>query len=331
VKRREFIAGLGSAAAWPVAAQAQQPGRLRQIGILWPADEHDPVRKLWMAAILQGLSELGWTEGRNLRIDVRWNPRTAEQIRMYAKELVDLQPDVLVTATVRLTQAVQQQTRTIPIVFMGAGDPLSSGLVASLSRPDGNTTGITDIFPSIAGKWLQLLIECVPDLARVALIFNPNISNPTSASALAVAAQTASQHGVITIEMPVRDVAEIERAIPSFATKPGGGLIVFPPPLSAAEREMINSLAVRHRLPVIYQEKSFAIEGGLMSYGADFLDLYRRGGPPYVDHILRGAKPGDLPVQFPTKFTLVVNLKSARAMNLTIPEPFLLRADEVIE
>jgi putative tryptophan/tyrosine transport system substrate-binding protein len=330
MRRREFIAGLGGVAAWPLVALAQQPATMRRLGILWPHNENDPTTKAWYSAFISGLAELGWTEGHNLRIDVRWNPRTVELAQMFTKELIDLRPDVLVTGTPRLTRALQQQTQTIPIVMVGAGDPLAAGLVKSLSRPEGNTTGITDIFPSIAGKWLELLRECTPGLARVALIFNPNIL--ISSAPYDVAVQAGAKYGVQVTKAPVQNAVEIERTVTAFAAEPGGGLIVLPPALLGPERQVLNRLAVQYRLPVIYQDRSFAVEGGLLSYGADMVDMHRHGAPPYVDRILRGAKPGDLPVQFPTKFTLVVNLKTAKAMGLAIPESFLnLQADEVIE
>jgi putative tryptophan/tyrosine transport system substrate-binding protein len=330
MRRREFIAGLGSAAAWPLAARAQQPDAMRRLGILWPHNENDPTTKEWYSAFIKGLAELGWSEGRNLQIDVRWNPRAIEAAQTMARELIDLRPEVLVTGTPRLTRVLQQQTQTIPIVMAGAGDPLAVGLVKSLSRPEGNTTGITDIFPSIAGKWLELLRECVPALTRVGLIFNPEIL--TSSTPYEAAVQSGAKFGVEVSKMPVRNSNEIEHAVTAFAAEPGAGLIVLPPALLPPERQVLNRLAVHYRLPVIYQDRSFAVEGGLLSYGADMVDMHRHGAPPYVDRILRGAKPGDLPVQFPTKFQLVVNLKTAKAMGLTIPESFLdLRADEVIE
>jgi putative ABC transport system substrate-binding protein len=334
MRRRDFITLLGGvAAAWPLAVGAQQPDRVRRLGILWPIDEADLARRLWATAFTEGLAELGWVEGRNLRIDVRWNPRTPEQTRVFSGELVALQPDVLVTGTPRLTRALQQQTQTIPIVFVGAGDPLSQGLVANLYRPGGNTTGVTDLFSSIAGKWLELLKECVPSLSRVALVFNPDIAIPNAGVRAfdLPAAEAGAQYGVKTISMPVRNAGEIEGAIRAFAAEPGGGLIVTPPPLSGAERKLINGLAIRYQLPVIYQDRSFAVEGGLLAYGADIVDMHRHGAPPYVDRILRGTNPGDLPVQFPTKFTLAVNITTAKAMGLTIPESFLLRADDLIE
>jgi putative ABC transport system substrate-binding protein len=295
-------------------------------------EENDPVRKFWAAGVIEGLAKLGWSQGRNLRLEARWNPRTPEQVQLDAKALVDPRPDVLVASTVRLVRALQEQTRTIPIVMIGAGDPLASGLVTSLARPEGNTTGVTDIFPSIAGKWLELLKACAPDLARVALIFNPDTANPVFVKTIKAATIDAgAQSGVRAVKMPVRDVAEIERAIPDFAAEPNGGLIIVPPQPSGPEREAINRLAVRHHLPSVYQDRSQVAEGGLLSYGADMVEMYRTDGPFYVDRILRGAKPGDLPVQFPTKFIFVVNLKTANAMGLNVPPSILLRADEVIE
>ncbi len=317
MRRREFIAGL-TCTAVTVPAGAQQPVEMRRLGILWPHNENDPTTKEWYSSFITGLAELGWTAGRNLRIDVRWNPRTIEQAQVFAKELVDLRPDVLVTGTGRLVRAVQMETQTIPIVLVGAGDPLALGLVKSLSRPEGNTTGITDIFPSIAGKWLEIMRECVPSLAKVALIFNPNILR--SSTAFDAAVQAGAKYGLQVIKTPVQNEEDIERAVTAFAAEPGGGLIVLPPALLPPERQVLNRLAVHYRLPVIYQDRSFAVEGGLLSYGADMVDMHRHGAPPYVDRILRGAKPGDLPVQFPTKFQLVVNLKTAKAMRLTIPE-----------
>jgi putative tryptophan/tyrosine transport system substrate-binding protein len=332
MKRREFIAGLGGA-AWPLVARAQQPAPMQRIGYLWGLGENDPLYRIKRMAFWRALANLGWVEGRNLRVDNRWDPKTDEEARTFAKELVDLHPDVLVTETPRLVRALQQQTKTIPIVFMGAGDPLATGVVASLSHPEGNTTGVTEIFPSMAGKWLELLKECVPGLTRVAVVGNPD--RLISGLAIidnyaAIAAQAGSQHRVEVVKLPVRNISEIENAVTAFAGKPDGGLIVLPPPFSSAERETINRLALQHRLPTTYQDPSLLTDGGLLSYGANFLDMIEPGAS-YVDHVLRGAKPGDLPVQFPSKFSLVVNLKTAKAIGLTIPESFLLLADEVIE
>jgi putative tryptophan/tyrosine transport system substrate-binding protein len=329
MRRREFIAGLGSAAAWSMAADAQQ-AEMRRLGILWPHNENDSTTKAWYSAFKLGLAEIGWAEGRNLRVDVRWNPRTIEAAETMARELIDLRPEALATGTPRLTRVLQQQTQTIPIVMTGAGDPLAVGLVKSLSRPEGNTTGVTDIFPSIAGKWLELLRECVPSLTRVGLIYNPDIL--TYSTPYEAAVQAGAKLGVQVSKTPFRNADEIERAVTAFAAEPGGGLIVLPSAPLPPERQVLNRLAVHYRLPIIYQDRSFAVEGGLLSYGADMVEMMRHDAPPYVDRILRGAKPGDLPIQFPTKFQLVVNLKTAKAMGLTIPESFLnLQADEVLE
>jgi putative ABC transport system substrate-binding protein len=329
MRRRDFITLLGGVVAWPLVAHAQQSERVRRIGVLWPFGETDPFGK----AFMQGLAELGWTEGRNLRADVRWNVRTPEQAQTFIQQLIALQPDVLVTATPRLTLAIQRQTQTIPIVFVGAADPVTSGLVANLSHPGGNTTGVTDLFSSLAGKWLELLRECAPGLTRVARVVNPNTVNGAlgSGATAAALAQAADQFGVTLTYIPARDSDEIARAIPAFAAEPGGALLVGPPPLLGPERKLLNGLAIRYGLPALYQDRSFVVEGGLLAYGADLTAMYRHDGPPYVDRVLRGAKPGDLPVQFPTKFTLSVNLTTARAMGLKIPESFLLRADALIE
>jgi putative tryptophan/tyrosine transport system substrate-binding protein len=330
MRRRQFIAGLGSAVTWPLATYGQQAGAIRRLGILWPHDENDPTTKVWLSAFKAGLAELGWREGANLQIDVRSNPRTIETAETMARELIDLRPEVLATGTPRLTRVLQQQTQTIPIVMTGAGDPLAVGLVKSLSRPEGNTTGVTDIFPSIAGKWLELLRECVPSLKRVGLIFNPDIL--TYSTPYDAAVQAGAKFGVQVSKTPFRNADEIERAVTAFAADPGGGLIVLPSAPLPPERQVLNRLAVHYRLPIIYQDRSFAVEGGLLSYGADMVGMMRHDAPPYIDRILRGAKPSDLPIQFPTKFQLVVNLKTAKAMGLTIPESFLnLRADEVLE
>ncbi len=327
MRRREFVAGLGAAAAWPLAARAQQGGRMRRIGVLLNF-ENDALGKARLALLTQGLGELGWIDGRNVQLDVRWAANNRDRLPTFAMELVDLQPDVILVSSLPVTKAVQLQTRTIPIVFLTVGDPVANALVGSLSRPEGNTTGFTSLFPSIAGKWLELLKEAAPRVARVALLFNPEI---VDGNYLPPIESAAAQLLVTAIRTPVRDTIEIGRAIEAFAAEPNGGLILVPPPLFGANQELINRLALRHRLPAIYGSRDSAQPGGLMSYGANPADLYRRGGPSYVDRILRGAKVSDLPVQFPTKFELVINLKTAKAMGLTIPESFLLRADEVIE
>ncbi len=332
IARRQFITLFGGAAAWPATARAQQGERLRRIGFLWNLDQSDPVVRSWAAAFMQGLAGLGWVEGRNLRIDARWNPRTPEQTRIFADELIALQPEVLVTGTPRLVLALQQQTRTIPIVFLGAGDPLAQGIVASIARPGANTTGVTDLLPGLGGKWLELLKDCMPGLVRVALIRNPDLANSTIRPNNIISATDAGrQLGVTVIEMAVHNSNDIEAAIQNFSAEPGGGVIVLPPPLQGPDRRLLNGLAIRYGLPVIYQDRIMAVEGGLLAYGTDLTYMIGHDGPPFVDRLLRGAQPGDLPVQFPTKFILTVNLTTAKAMGLKIPEAFLARADEVIE
>jgi putative tryptophan/tyrosine transport system substrate-binding protein len=327
MRRRTFIAGLGCAAAWPLVLRAQQ-ARMRRIGVLMGYDENDQTAKAYFSGFTQGLAELGWAEGRNIRMDVRWAAANVARMRMFANELTDLQPDIIVVNSAEATKAVQRQTQTIPIIFMMAGDPVGNGIVGDISRPGGNITGFT-YESAIGGKWLELLKDAVPRLARVALIFNPELLG--AEAYLPPIEAAAAQYGVRAIRTPVRNPAEIERAIEAFAGEPNGGLILVPPPLLGAHRELINRLAIQHRLPTIYQDRHFATEGGLMSYGTDIGELFRRGGPSYVDRILRGAKVSELPVQFPTKFELVINQKTASAMGLEIPPLLLNRADEVIE
>jgi len=322
MRRREFIAGLGAGAAWPFAARAQQPSRMRRVGLLLPGAEDDPLYRSDIALLRDSLQKLGWTEGHNLRIELRFGGRA------YAEELLGLAPEVIVTTGVAQTRAVQRRTQTIPIVFVRVGDPVASGVVKSIARPEGNTTGVTNLFLSIAGKWLELLREVAPHVARVALIFNPDL--PAAEFYVASIEAAATTIAVKTIRTPVHNATEIEPTIDAFAAEPNGGLIVVPPPPDNASRQLIYRLAVQHRLPVIASDGFYPAEGGLISYGPNRDELFRMAAS-YVDRILRGAKPGDLPVQFPTRFDLVVNLKTAKASGLTIPESFLLRADEVIE
>jgi putative ABC transport system substrate-binding protein len=331
MRRREFIAGLGAAASsaiWPRAVRAQQPGRMRRVGVLIPFDENDPVAKDRLAWFTQGLAGLGWTEGRNVRLDVRYAAGNVGRMRNLAKELVDLQPDVIVVNGGVPTKAAQQQTRTIPIIFVQAGDAIANGLVSNIARPEGNTTGITNNFLSFGGKWLELLKEAAPRIAKVALVYNPELGFEAYFPSIDAAA---AQHHVTTIRTPVRNSEEIERALDALAAEPNGGLVAVPPLFLDVERELMNRLAIRHRLPSIHSDRSAIAEGGLMSYAPDTAELYRRGGLSYVDRILRGAKVSELPVQFPTKFELVINLKTAKAMGLEIPPLMLARADEVIE
>jgi putative tryptophan/tyrosine transport system substrate-binding protein len=334
MRRREFIAGLGGAAAWPLVARAQQGERIRRVGMLNPSDENSPETKTNLLLFMQGLEELGWVEGGNLRIERRWAGGNVERMRMLARELVDLKPDVIVVSSGVATKAVQQATRTIPIVFVYAGDPVANGMVANIGRPEGNTTGVTDLFPSIGSKWLELLKEAVPNLARVALIFNPDLINVGSAGAvttLTAVEEAAVRYGVKAMRSAVRTGDEIVPALDAFAAEPNGGVIPLPP-LGVLPRaiELINQAGLRHRLPTIHSARAGAA-GGLMSYGAIIPDLFRHGGPDYVNRILRGAKPNELPVQFSTRFELVLNLKTAKAIGIEFPPQILGLADAVIE
>jgi putative ABC transport system substrate-binding protein len=326
MRRREFIAGFGGAVAtWPLAARAQLPDRMRRVGVLTFGTESDPARQPFLAAFRNGLRDLGWIEGRNLRIDVRFG-RDPDQLRAAAQELVNLAPDVMVSNTSPATRATLQQTRTIPIIFIGVSDPVLNGLVGSISRPDGNITGITNLFPSVGSKWLELLAEVVPRLARVGIIVNTELPS----SYLPVIEAAAAESAVKAIRIPVRNATEFERAVEAFAAEPNGGLIVLPPVPGGAIGEAIRRLPIKELLPTIYPSENYISGGALMSYGPDNADLYRRCAS-YVDRILRGAQVSELPVQFPTKFKLVINLKTAKAMGLEIPPTVLAIADEVIE
>jgi putative ABC transport system substrate-binding protein len=328
MQRRAFITLLGgAAAAWPLAARAQQDGRVRRIGILERGIETDRVVQAQQGAMREGLAKLGWIEGRNVRFDLRYSADDPDRLRANADALVRLAPDIIAVSSLPATRLVLQRTRTIPIVFTNVGDPAAGGLLKNLARPEGNATGITSIYESIAGKWLELLKEAVPRTARVALIFAAEI---VAENYFAVIDAAADVLGVKAIRTPYRNAAELERAIDAFATEPNGALVMVPPPPSDSNRELIIRLALKYRLPTIHSGKSSVSEGGMMSYGADSVETFRISAT-YVDRILRGAKINELPVQFPTKFELVINLKTAKAIGLTIPEAFLLRADEVIE
>jgi len=331
MKRREFITLLGgAAAAWPLAAWPQQGERVRRIGVLMPFDENDPVQKPYILAFTQALAGLGWTDGRNVRIDLRWGRTDINRIRALAQELVGLQPDIIVTSTTSPTAAVQQKTRTIPIVFASVPDPVASGIVARLDRPSGNVTGFAIFEPSLGGKWLELLSEIAPGLKRAAIMFNPD-ANPVLKALYLSSLETATRSlKVEPIISPVHSDVEIETAINALGREPGGGLVVIPSVFVTAHRAPIISAAARNNLPAVYTASNYAREGGLLSYGPDPVDTYRRAAT-YVDRILRGEKPGDLPVQLPTKYEMVVNLKTAKVLGLTVPQSILLRADEVIE
>ena len=329
MKRRDFISLLGSAvAAWPLAARAQQPERVRRIGVLVGLAENDPEMKERLAGLRQGLEKFGWAEGSNLRIDYRFAP-AGTQARLLARELVALQPDVIITQSTPATAAMQPETSTIPIVFAGVADPIGSGFVASLSRPGGNLTGLLQYEESITGKWLAMLKEIAPNLMRAALVANPRTAafDYFLRSAKALAPSLA----IDLVPTPVdNSAADIERAIETFAREPNGGLVLPPDTTTVVHRDLIIALASQHRLPAVYAIRVFVAAGGLMCYGTDFVDLYRQAAS-YVDSILRGAKAADLPVQTPTKFETVINLKTAKALGLTVPPGLLIAADEVIE
>jgi putative ABC transport system substrate-binding protein len=328
IRRREFITLLGGAAAWPLAARAQQGDRVRRIGVLMSADENDPEGKRRVSAFTQALANLGWTDGRNMRMDLRWFGEDVNRMRALAQELVGLQPEIIVTWGTPATAAVQRETRTIAIVMANVGDPVGSGLVAALNRPGGNITGFGYLEATFGGKWLELLSEIAPGLKRAAIMFNPDFPAP---STFVPAFETAARSlKVMPIRTPVRSEGEIETAIMDLGREPGGGLVVMPDLFSTAHRVPIISAATRNNVPAVYSLSEFVREGGLLSYGVDVVDPFRRAAT-YVDRILRGAKPGELPVQFPTKFEMVVNLKTAKAIGLNVPQSILLRADEVIE
>jgi putative ABC transport system substrate-binding protein len=329
MRRREFIAGLGSAAAWPLVARAQQQGdHVRRIGYLTPTDENDPEGKRRYSAFSQVLADLGWTDGHNVRIDLRWGGRDMNRIREVANELVGSQPDVIVTSGATVTAAVQRETRTIPIVFAIPGDPVASGIVARLDRPGGNVTGFAGREPTLAGKWLELLSEIAPGLKRAVIMFNPDF--PALSIYMPSFETAARSLKVALIPAPVHSDGEIETVIITLGREPGGGLVSMAGGFMNAHRARIILAAARNNVPAVYFVSDFAREGGLLSYGPDPVDSFR-GAASYIDRILHGAKPGDLPVQFPTKFEMILNLKTAKALGLTVPQSILLRADEVIE
>jgi putative ABC transport system substrate-binding protein len=330
MRRREFIALAGGAAAWPLAARAQQPDRMRRIGVLMAPGENDPEGKAWLSGFTQGLAELGWIEGRNLRMDVRWAAGSFDRMRLLAKELVDLQPETILANGSPATAALQQETQTIPIVFVGPSDPVGSGFIASLPRPGGNLTGFIDIEAAMAGKWVELLTEIAPGVKRVAIMFNPETAPDGGSYFLASFEAAARSLKVEPIVAPVHSDAEIESLITSLGREPGGGLVVQPDNFALVHRAPIIMLAARKNVPAVYPQPVYARDGGLLSYGPDRVDLFRRSAS-YVDRILRGAKPAELPVQLPTKSVMAVNAKTAKAIGLTIPQSFLLRADELIE
>jgi putative tryptophan/tyrosine transport system substrate-binding protein len=329
MRRRDLILLLGgAAAAWPIAAGAQQPVRVKRIGILFPGAQSDPNMQERVAAFLQTLEKLGWSEGRNIQIDIRFAAGKPDQYGPMAKELTTLQPDVIFAYSTPIAAALQRESRTIPIIFVNVSDPIGSGLVASLARPGGNVTGLMLYEEGITGKWLALLKEIAPQLERVALMANPN-TMPYDYY-LRSAKATAPSLGIEVVPNPIANAADIAHTIESFAQTPNGGLVVLPDGTSILHRELIITLTARYRLPAVYAFRFFVAAGGLMSYGTDILDQYRQAAS-YVDRILRGVNPADLPVQAPTKYETILNLKTAKALGLTVSDKVLVAADEVIE
>jgi putative ABC transport system substrate-binding protein len=330
LKRRDFITLLGGAAAWPLAARGQQAAQMRRIGVLTPWDENkDSEARTLLSAFRQGLAQLGWIEGRNLKIDYRFVPSDASGIRTLATDLVASKPELILVNTTPALAAAQGATGTIPIVFNMVTDPVAQGFVASLARPGGNITGLGHWESTMGAKWLELLMETAPQVKRVAVVFNP-VTATYSRLFLPTMEAAAASLAVTLIINQVHDMAETERALAAVAAQPNGALMMLPDTFATHNRERIIALAARHRLPAVYQYRLFAIQGGLASYGIDPTDVFRRTAT-YVDRILNGAKPANLPVQLPTKYELVINLRTAKALGLEIPPTLLARADEVIE
>src|SRR5262245_29367468 len=329
IGRRELLVALGgAAAAWPLAARAQQGQRMRRIGVLMNLTADDPEASARVTAFAQGLQQLGWTAGHNVRIDYRWGAVDADRSRRYAAELLALAPDVVLASASQAVAALQQATRTVPIVFAIIVDPVGAGFVDSLAHPGGNLTGFIAFEYVISAKWLELLKDISPQLKRVAVLREPDVA--AGIGQLAVIQAAAPSFGVEVRPVSVRDADEIERAVTAFARSSNGGLIVTASTLAAVHRKLIIALAARHRLPAVYPVRYHPTSGGLISYGADTIDPFRRAAA-YVDRILRGEQPADLPVQAPTKYELVINLKTAKALGLELPPTLLARADEVIE
>ena len=328
MRRREFITLLGGAATWPLAARAQQGDRIRRIGVLIGTRAEDSEAKARNAAFEQALQQWGWTQGRNVRIDYRFAGGDAATSRKQAEELVALAPDVIVSTGSFSTGQLLRATRTVPVVFAIVPDPVGSGFVDSLSQPGGNATGFMQFEYGLSGKWLELLKEIAPNLTRAIILWDPAIT--AGIGQFAIIQSVATSAGVDVRPVNVRDVGEIERAITAFARSPNVGLVVTASALSVVHRDLIIALAARHKLPAVYFERFFVAAGGLISYGANFIDQHRRAAA-YVDRILKGEKPADMPVQAPTKYELAINLKTAKALGITVPPALLARADEVIE
>jgi ABC-type uncharacterized transport system substrate-binding protein len=328
MRRRKFITLLGGAAAWPLAARAQQSQRVRRIGVLMNLAADDPEGQARLAAFLQGLQEAGWAVGRNVRVDIRWGASDTDLMRRQAADLVALAPDVLLASANQAIRPLHRATQTIPIVFTAVTDPVAGGLVQSLARPGGNVTGFTSAEFGMSAKWLELLKDLAPRVTRAAVLFEAD--NPPAIAQFSAIQAVAPSFGVELIPVGLRDAGEIERAVAAFARVANGGLIVTRTTEAIMHRGSIIALAARHRLPAVYPLRVFVADGALISYGPDIVDQYRRAAG-YVDRILKGEKPADLPVQAPTKYELVVNLKTAKALGLDVPPTLLARADEVVE
>jgi len=330
MRRREFITLLGGAAAWPIAANAQPADQMRRVGVLSNIAESDLEAQSMVTALHDELRKLGWINGRNLQVDHRWAAGNPERAAAFAKELIALKPDTIVAHTTPSVVAMQKQTHSIPVVFIQISDPIGAGFVTNLARPDGNITGFTNFESSMVGKWVELLKEIAPGVSRVAFLFNPQTAPYVTRYYQQPLETSARSLGLRTFSSPVQDAGEIENTIVGFGREPGGGLIVMPDSFNIVHRNQIVALAAQHRLPMISPYRFMAQEGGLMAYGVEPVDLFRRAAA-YVDRILKGTKPADLPVQAPTKFELVINMKTAKALGLNVPLLLQQRADEVIE
>ena len=328
MRRREFIVGIGLSSAWPLAATSQQPEQMRRVGVLMNVAADDPEGQPAVTAFQQALQQLGWSDGRNVRIDVRWGENDVERDRKYAGELVALAPDVILASGTLSVTALQRVTRAVPIVFVRVSDPVGAGVVDTLARPGGNVTGFMNFEYSLSGKWLELLKQIVPRLTHAAVL--RDVTNPAGIAQFGAIRSTASSLGVDVSPISVRDAGEIERAVADFARSPNGGLIVTPSAGVSLHHALIVTLAARYKLPAVYSDRFNVVGGGLISYGPEGIDQFRPAAD-YVDRILKGEKPADLPVQAPTKFKLVINLKTAKALGLTIPQSVQASADEVIE
>jgi putative ABC transport system substrate-binding protein len=330
IRRRELLTLFCGAAAWPLAGLAQQGDRMRRIGVLMPGTESDQDQQSRVTAFQQGLAKAGWINGRNVQIDYRWGALNIDRMRAFATELVGLRPDVLFAGNTTTLAALQRATHNIPIVFTLVADPIGGGFVASLARPGGNITGFIGTEAPLAGKWIQLLKEITPGMRRAAFLFNPEAA-PYAGEYFRFAETAAASIAVELIAVPVHDEMEIDRAFAPLAREPNYGLVVLPDAFTRLHRERIIAAAAKHHLPAIYADRSFATDGGLISYGDESPDVRYRQAASYVDRILRGEKPADLPVQAPTKYELIINLKTAKALGLVISRDILLITDELIE